>query len=88
MRGHDFSLTWFYGNLSGLCVMEGRETGQGTAGQGGDDVRVADGAGEVGVIAGDSHLRSDCHLHNSRLGIGNFPKKEVKSLINSQNGIK
>jgi len=49
MRGHDFSLTWFYGNLSGLCVMEGRETGQGTAGQGGDDVRVADGESQVGV---------------------------------------
>jgi hypothetical protein len=27
----------------------GRETGQGTAGQGGDDVRVVDGDGEVGV---------------------------------------
>jgi hypothetical protein len=30
-----------------LCA--GRETGQGTAGQGGDDVRVADGEGQVGV---------------------------------------
>jgi hypothetical protein len=28
-----------------------KETGQGTAGQGGDDVRVADGEGEVGVRA-------------------------------------
>jgi len=36
---------------------------QGAWGQGGDDVRVADGSGAVGVSrAGDSHFQSDCHL--------------------------
>jgi hypothetical protein len=39
--------------------MDGRETGQGTAGQGGDDVRAADRKDQVGVMSRPDRFHRD-----------------------------